>query len=559
MNAPQQTENLQKANEMKQEPLEIVETDSRIDDLLMKVFEQSTQSTEIKPQQKSYKFKKSTNDQQINDGLSFPRQIQSEKKQLNEPTLSDDVYAKIFEEKVAESKESKEIPEKIEEVEKIEKVEKVEEEKHPKIQKHVRISEDSFEEHDGHEKHEQFEDLEKYGKEETPQKSSQSQNPDEFSKVFEDQDRPNETYDEYMLKPILTDFSFIEELVNESIKRRKQQQYRPEIDQQFRLSIVDEMSETSATPKDSTGSPISRRSLRDSMKERTLDEPLNEEDIFETSKEEELKVETTDYVNEFIDQMFDPINKMNSDNDESNENKLELTTSNTEALDAASSSPPQQMKPLHVDVNTEPLQSSTLKRGQFNQNKIHEMNDSGIGIDMSSGSSSLTIEFPLLYSSKQEADDSTFTADELKTLIDQPLDHWPKKQSEQQTTRPKFESFIQEETQREKPKFLKKEEQKTVPIYSEAEIWSILGHAQEKQERRESLKGAKRQISRKRWSESSDNVSSDSTYEPGRKNSVDLDIKMRSISPSPLSSSMDEPTGKSTLMQLKRLVFLKLF
>jgi hypothetical protein len=103
------------------------------------------------------------------------------------------------------------------------------------------------------------------------------------------------------------------------------------------------------------------------------------------------------------------------------------------------------MEPLHIDVDTDPLQTSTLRRGQFNDTKQSEMNDSGIGMSMSSGGS-MTIEFPLLYSSRHEAtsDSSTFTTEELKTLIDQPLDHWPRKK-EERVSGPKFESTIQEQ------------------------------------------------------------------------------------------------------------------
>jgi hypothetical protein len=80
---------------------------------------------------------------------------------------------------------------------------------------------------------------------------------------------------------MLTDFSFIEDLVNETILRRQKHQYKPDIEQ-YRLSLVEEVSETSATPKGSSGSPISRRSLRGSTKSRgelIEESPLND-DIF---------------------------------------------------------------------------------------------------------------------------------------------------------------------------------------------------------------------------------------------------------------------------------------
>lgn len=102
---------------------------------------------------------------------------------------------------------------------------------------------------------------------------------------------------------------------------------------QYRLSLVEELSETSATPKGSSGSPISRRSLRGSIKEKgdlvETEGPLNE-DIFGEQAElekdraealeageqkepekrdpEELKKEE-EMVNSLIDTIFEPIHR----------------------------------------------------------------------------------------------------------------------------------------------------------------------------------------------------------------------------------------------------------
>lgn len=316
--------------------------------------------------------------------------------------------------------------------------------------------------------------------------------------------------EEYTLKPLLTDFSFIEELVNESIMRRKQQQYRPEIDQ-YRLSIVDEVSESSATPKDSTGSPISRRSLRGSVKEKSLESPLNE-DMFKSSDNQEI--------------VSHPTIEEESVKD-----------------DVVQSPSPDEMRPLHIDVNTQPIQTSTLKRDQFNQQRQYEMNDSGIGIDASSGSSSLTIEFPVLYSSKTELRDSpNFTAENLKSLISKSHDHWPQK-TEESVSKPKVHDVIEKYNLQTKSKSTEKSDEigSTRPLYSEADIWEILGSAKDQHEKRESPKGSKKLILKKRWSESSGGLPSDSTYEAKKTSSsstesINFDVRMRSIS----QSSVDE-------------------
>jgi hypothetical protein len=324
-----------------------------------------------------------------------------------------------------------------------------------------------------------------------------------------------ETDEEYTLKPLLTDFSFIEELVNESIMRRKQQQYRPEIDQ-YRLSIVDEVSETSATPKDSTGSPISthRHSLRESLKDKSIESPLNE-DIFNSSIHQEHLLESTS-------------------------DKINEESANNESIEPPS---PKEMRPLHIDVDSQPLETSTLKRDKFNQQKQYEMNDSGIGIDASSGSSTLTIEFPVLYSSKKEVTDSPhFTKEDLTSLLNKSHDHWPQK-LEESAKISKSQSVIEEYNLNTEFKLSEKSDEnaQVASVYSEADIWEILGSAKDRQEKRESPKGSKKQILRKRWSESSGGLPSDSTYDAKKTSvsstdSINLDIRMRSISP----SSVDE-------------------
>lgn len=95
----------------------------------------------------------------------------------------------------------------------------------------------------------------------------------------------------------------------------------------------------------------------------------------------------------------------------------------------------------------------------------------------------------------------------------------------------------------------------TPPIYSEADIWGILGTAQDKQDKKAA--GSLRQIlKKKRLSESSAdddtlklNSSMSSESGPSRRESVDLNVRIRSISPSPLMSSQDEG-GHSTTMQI---------
>jgi hypothetical protein len=110
---------LQRTQELRPEPLPL-EVDTRPDDLLAIVFaQQSQQEFEVKPEkQERYKSADhSEKDQQINDGLTFPKQVQQEKREVTEPTLTEEQYSRIFEAK-EELKEPK-----------------------PKAQKHVRIAE----------------------------------------------------------------------------------------------------------------------------------------------------------------------------------------------------------------------------------------------------------------------------------------------------------------------------------------------------------------------------------------------------------------------------------
>jgi hypothetical protein len=92
----------------------------------------------------------------------------------------------------------------------------------------------------------------------------------------------------------------------------------------------------------------------------------------------------------------------------------------------------------------------------------------------------------------------------------------------------------------------------TPPIYSESDIWGILGNAQDKQERH--VSGSLRQIlKKKRFSESTDddtvklNTSMSSESTTSRRESVDLNVRIRSISPSPLMSSQDEGLHSTTM------------
>ncbi|KAI6233083.1 1-aminocyclopropane-1-carboxylate synthase-like protein 1 [Aphelenchoides fujianensis] len=408
----------------------------------------------------------------------------------------------------------------------------------------------------------------------------------------------------YRLKPLLTDFSFIEEIVQETMLRRQHHQYRPDIDQ-YRLSMVEEVSEAS-------GSPVSRRSLRSmrgSTKSHELVEGATEvpEEREEEEKEEaeqpggqstseandqppvplhptaelqktpldveptppaeiadrqsEESASTSGGVEEFIDLVFGSLH--GSDSSSSSHESFRLEEKKTErpteheaevetrelrkndeieplpletrpaavfehhehhdkpvavegaerqeyegAADRSSSTTEHpHMQPLHVEIQPH----RTPRLPPFNQTdseRRDRMEDSGIGSDIG-GLGSITIDFALQYDpnalprtatseqsveqrNEHAAESPLFTADELRALLEKPpafASSTPKVRPDEQAgvspaaRSPRFVSFIDEEEERKSRRsaisWLRHEEspQATPPIYSEADIWKILGDA----------------------------------------------------------------------------------
>lgn len=509
----------------------------------------------------------------------------------DDQVIIDDYYSKLFTERNAERDDSEVKEEDFKAEEKKEPLrfgDSTAEEKLPRVQKHVRIVEveqrkstsiKSRYQPEDPEYMEVLEDignLEKYGKPiekgsieagfieegsteaefiEEDTKHQEVKEPGEGAKTFEEEDTGkvyNDLNDSHSIRsppPLFTDFSFIEELVNESILRRQRQQYRPEIEQ-CRLSMVEEVSETSTTPKGSTGSPISRRSLRGSIKDK--DSPhysystnkanltTYEEGSIKESKSEEERMMMVD------------------DDDETQQQKPKKGE-DVEQLSSA-------MKPLHIDVNTASLQRSALIRDQLDEPKQHEMNDSGIGMDVNSSNEFLTSDFPLLQSSHRSTpqllNQPIFTAEELEDLICKPLDKLSKvKEEKESVNRPRFESLFQEQPHKSSKHVKKDAPVQTPPIYSEDAIWRMLGYVQGEQERQKKpLKGVQRQIlKKKRFSENSSGGESQADDSPeGRstssifddslpetsRSSIDLAVRIRSMPPSPLTSPSwnDRPT-----------------
>ncbi|KAI6212670.1 hypothetical protein M3Y94_00053700 [Aphelenchoides besseyi] len=388
-----------------------------------------------------------------------------------------------------------------------------------------------------------------------------------------------ESLDEvYTLKPLLTDFSFIEEIVQETMMRRQHHQYRPDIDQ-YRLSMVEEASEAS-------GTPISRRSLRGSIKsyELAANRPVDELQKVEEMKETPLDLQpiaesqSSDGVEEFIDMVFGSLNASSSSESATEdidlrpstrtENRETISTDDDtriqpadsideakEPHEASSESTANQsteqshMQPLHIDVP--PHRSPRLPSMKVNESD--RMEDSGIGSDIT-GLGSITIEFPLHFDPKASADDSPlFTADELRALLERPpavVSTTVQSTVESTAVRsPRFVSFIDEdaEAKSRRSAWLRHDEspQPTPPIYSEADIWKILGNAHEQ-----------KQVESKRR-ESADTTDGDDwtaseTQSPvavkrlpvalrrSSSSSVDLDVRLRATTSSPKTTTSND-------------------
>ncbi|KAI6185945.1 1-aminocyclopropane-1-carboxylate synthase-like protein 1 [Aphelenchoides besseyi] len=412
--------------------------------------------------------------------------------------------------------------------------------------------------------------------------------PREQTKIENTSQPKKEVLDEvYTLKPLLTDFSFIEEIVQETMMRRQHHQYRPDIDQ-YRLSMVEETSEAS-------GTPISRRSLRGSIKsyELAANRPVDELQKVEEMKETPLDLQpiienqSSDGVEEFIDMIFGSLN--GSSSSESATEEIDLRPSartenrktsstddfaqiqTTDSIDetkesqethsestANQSTEQSPMQPLHIDVP--PHRSPRLPSMKVNESD--RMEDSGIGSDIT-GLGSITIEFPLQFNPKASAADSPlFTADELRALLERPpavVSTTVQSTVETPTVRsPRFVSFIDEdaEAKSRRSAWLRHEEspQPTPQIYSEADIWKILGDAHEQKQVKPKRRESADTTDGDDWTASE----TQSPVAPKRlpvalrrssSSSVDLDVRLRATTSSPKTTTANDGRARISIRE----------